>query len=230
VDRAEPPPLPTPAPRGPLAEIPQSTLRYGGHEHRIALVASPRDRLPDPSTWDLPRLLGLIHGARGRIQIQLLSYAIVGYDGARFEAIDDALRAAAKRGVAVELLVADWNKRPPALADLQSLQRVAGIEVRMVTIPQAKAGFIPFARVIHSKMMIVDARLSWVGTSNFSGGYFYSSRNLGVIVDGASFAADVGQIFADVWGSDYAYALDPDRTYEPPQVGPPEPEPEPASK
>ncbi len=149
---------------------------------------------------------------------------LVGYDGARFEGIDRALRAAAARGVEVQLLVADWKKRPPAIGDLQTLQRVPGIQVRMATIPPASEGFIPFARVIHSKLMIVDRRFTWVGTSNYSGDYFFKSRNLGVIVDGAPFAADVGRIFADLWGSTYVYDLDPDAVYEPPQVAPPEPD------
>ena len=147
--------------------------------------------------------------------------AIIGYDGARFTRIDEALRAAAARGVEVELLVADWNKRPPAIEDLQALQRVPGITVRMATIPAAASGFIPFARVIHSKAMTVDGRAAWVGTSNFSGDYFSSSRNLGIIVEGEAFATDVGRVFSGVWGSEYVYDVDPDATYEPPQVGPP---------
>ncbi len=211
---------PPPPALAPFAGITPVSTHYAGSKHLIAIVASPRDRLPDPATWDLPRLLGLIANARHRIQIQLLSYALVGFDGTRFDGIDRALRAAAERGVIVELLVADWNKRPPALIDLQELQRVPGISVRMATIPPARSGFIPYARVIHSKLMIVDGRFSWVGSSNFSGDYFFNSRNLGVIVDGAAFAADVGRVFAGVWSSTYAYELDPDADYEPPQVAP----------
>ncbi len=222
-DRADPPPHPTPAGIAPPAGAGQASLAYAETDHRVALVASPRDLLPDPTSWDLPRLLGMIDSAKGQVQLQLLSYALVGHDGARFEGIDRALRAAAARGVEVQLLVADWNKRPPAIGDLQALQRVPGIQVRMATIPPASEGFIPFARVIHSKLMIVDRRITWVGTSNFSGDYFFRSRNLGVIVDGAPFAADVGRIFADLWGSTYVYDLDPDAVYEPPQVAPPEP-------
>ncbi|MEZ4385645.1 MAG: phospholipase D-like domain-containing protein [Nannocystaceae bacterium] len=205
----------------PGGAAPTASLDYGGAAHRITLVASPEALLPDPSWWDLPRLIALIDGATARVQLQLLSYAIVGYDGERFTAIDDALRAAAARGVEVELLVADWNKRPPAIEDLQALQRVPGITVRMATIPAAAAGFIPFARVIHSKAMTVDGRAAWVGTSNFSGDYFARSRNLGVIVEGEAFAADVSRVFAGVWGSAYVYDVDPEATYEPPQVGPP---------
>jgi len=223
VDRAPAPALPTPPRIAPSSGSGQVELSYAEQPHRIALVASPRDLLPDPASWDLPRLLGMIDSAKRQIQVELLSYALVGYDGARFDGIDRALRAAAARGVQVELLVADWNKRPPALADLQSLQRVPGIQVRMATIPPASEGFIPFARVIHSKLMIVDGQTTWLGTSNFSGDYFFKSRNLGVIVDGAPFAADVGRIFTDLWNSTYVYDLDPDKVYEPPQIAPPEP-------
>ena len=218
---------PPPPALAPFAGITPVSTDYAGSTHRITVVASPRDRLPDPAIWDLPRLLGLIAGARHNIQIQLLSFALVGYDGVRFEGIERALKAAAKRGVIVELLVADWNKRPPALADLQALQREPGIHVRMATIPPARSGFIPYARVIHSKFLLVDGRFTWIGSSNFSGDYFFNSRNLGVIVEGTAFAADVGRVFAKVWNSAYAYDLDPEAQYDPPQVAP-EPPPSPA--
>ncbi|MCB9568779.1 MAG: phospholipase [Myxococcales bacterium] len=202
-----------------------ATIDYRGAPHSIRAVASPRDRLPDPALWDLPALLALIDGAQATIRIQLLSYRVIGYDGERFTAIDEALRRAAARGVQVEVMVADWNKKAPAIDDLKALVQVPKIAVRMVTIPPASAGFIPYARVIHAKAMVVDGRHTWIGTSNFSGDYFLKSRNVGVIVDGEALAADVSRVFGDLWSSPYAADVDPSVTYEPPQVGPPTPKP-----
>jgi hypothetical protein len=56
------------------------------------------------------------------------------------------------------------------------------VEIRVVTLPKASTGFIPYARVIHSKTMTIDGKLAWVGTSNWSGGYFDLSRNLEIVL------------------------------------------------
>ena len=58
------------------------------------------------------------------------------------------------------------------------------IEVKLVTIPEWSGGFIPFARVIHAKYLVVDAEHSWLGTSNWSKDYFFKSRNVGIVVNG----------------------------------------------
>lgn len=193
-------------------------LDYRGQPVTAELVASPHGLLVDESTWDLPRLLAAIDGARARVRLSFLNYARIGHDGQRFDDLDLALRRAAGRGARVELMVADWNLRPGGLDDLRELARVPGVEVRFVTIPPASAGFIPFARVIHAKSIIVDGELAWIGTSNGSGDYFTRSRNVGLLVRGAAFAADVEAVFLDLWQGPHAHRLDPDAAYAPPRV------------
>lgn len=195
-------------------------LSFRGERVAVTPVMSPEGHIPAAGLWDLPKILGLVAGAERTIRLQLLSYQVTGYRGDRFAAIDDALRSAAARGVRVELLVADWNKRQPALGELQALQRVPGITVKLVTIPAASAGFIPYARVAHAKAMIVDGRRAWLGTSNFAGDYFHQSRNVGLVVDGEAFAAALERGFQGLWGSAYAVALDPAAAYEAPRIGP----------
>ncbi len=174
------------------------------------LVASPRDRLPPGVAWDLPALVALLDGARSTIHIQLLTYR------ADFPELEAALVRAAKRGVAVELLVADWAKRPKTLAGLQQLARTPGIAISFVTLPAWSGGLIPYARVAHAKLVVVDGVRGWLGTSNWEREYFYESRNVGILIDDAALARQLEQFFAGT--RRYAYRIDPDASYEPPRI------------
>lgn len=192
--------------------------RFGASLVRVTPVGSPTGYLPDEGTWDWPHLERAIAGARERVRLQALAYEVVGHDQVEWRALDDALRAAAARGVKVELMVADWSKSGNKLASVQALARVPNVSVKFVAIPEASTGFIPFARVVHSKLVVVDGAWSWLGTSNLSRDYFYGSRNLGLVVDGAAFAQRLDGVFEDLWTSPYAEPVDPDRTdYQPPR-------------
>jgi len=174
------------------------------------LVASPRDRLPPGVAWDLPALVALIDGARTTIHAQLLTYH------ADFPDLEAALVRAAKRGVAVELLVADWTKRKKTLPGLQQLARTPGFTISFVTLPAWSGGFIPFARVAHAKLLVVDGARGWLGTSNWEREYFFESRNVGVLVDDTAVTGQLERFFAAT--RRYAQRVDPDRSYEPPRI------------
>ncbi|RMW06409.1 phospholipase D-like domain-containing protein, partial [Pseudomonas coronafaciens] len=116
------------------------------------LVASPQRYNPPgvvDSQAELPRLLG---EAKNEVRIQLLDYAPLSYgpDKTRpyYPVIDNAIRSAAARGVSVKLMVSDWNTGMPEVAYLKSLALVPNVQVRIVTLPMAAQGFIPYARVI----------------------------------------------------------------------------------
>lgn len=192
--------------------------RFGGERVTVLPVFSPQGLLPDPDLWDLPRLIAMIDGAQRTVRVQMLTYETHIYGGGAFTELDAALRRAAGRGVQVELLVSHWNTRKSKLRDIQELARVPGISVRFATIPEHSSGFIPFARVVHSKYLVVDGQHAWVGTSNWGGDYFYKSRNVGLLVDGAPFAARLDAFFLDLWGSPYTQALDPSADYPEPRT------------
>lgn len=213
---ASPPRLAEPgAPSPPPAPI---EVQQGGEALRLVPVASPDGFLPARTPWDLPRLRALIDGAARRVDVQLLSYRAATRDGAPFPELDLALRRAAARGVRVRLLVADWSKRPATIEPLQRLAEVAGIEVKLVTIPRWSGGFLPFARVIHAKYLTVDGRAAWIGTSNWEGDYFTKSRNVGLIVEGAQISRRLEQVFDELWTGPYAELVDPRATYAPPSI------------
>lgn len=99
---------------------------------------------------DAQTVLGTLFAeAKQTLRIQLLTYSPV--KGTHYwPLVDQALRAAAARGVKVQFLVSDWVFKGKGLAHLKSLSLVPGIEVRIATIPEASTGYLPFARTIHS--------------------------------------------------------------------------------
>jgi len=189
--------------RSPLAQV---KTRSG---ETVTLVGSPKGWLPEESSWELPQLVALLDGAARAIDLQVLTYKTKERNGSPFFTLDDALRRAARRGVRVRLLVSDWSSKPGSdgRAALETLGKVANVEVRVITIPAWSGGPIPFARVAHAKYLVVDRQRAWVGTSNWEGDYFTKSRNVGVIAEGGALPLRLGGVFDDGWSSTYATPL-----------------------
>ncbi|WP_432382016.1 phospholipase D-like domain-containing protein [Duganella sp. P38] len=190
------------------------------------LLSSPRQYNPagvGDSEAGLPALLA---EAKSEVRIQLLDYAPLSYGpkGTRpyYAVIDNAVRAAANRGVKIKLMVSNWNLEQPAQVYLKSLAILPNVEIRVVTLPVASTGFIPFARVIHSKTMVIDNQVAWVGTSNWSGGYFDLSRNLEVVMRNEKMAQRLAALQEQTWNSSYAQPLDINKQYPKPAKGSPE--------
>ncbi len=172
----------------------------------VQLVASPVGWLPDPDGWELPRIVSLLDGAEKSIQIQVLKYKTLDRSGERFTVLDEALRRAAARGVKVEMLVSEWAVQDKnALDALHSLSSVA--EIRVLVIPKWSGGDIPFARVAHAKYLVVDAKATWIGSSNWEGDYFTESRNVGIIARGGRLPARTSTFFEENWTSTYTLPL-----------------------
>jgi phosphatidylserine/phosphatidylglycerophosphate/cardiolipin synthase-like enzyme len=178
------------------------------------LVASPAFLSPGTVRDALGALTQLLGEARSSVQVQLLTYSPVGRKG-YWPAIDQALRAAAVRGVKVQLLISDWIYRSRGFAHLKSLALIPNIEVRIASIPEASTGHIPYARTIHSKYLVVDGATLWVGTSNWEEDYFEASRNVEVILRQPELAKQGGEIFSKLWNSPYVLPLDPMKAYVP---------------
>ncbi|RYM56959.1 phospholipase D-like domain-containing protein [Serratia proteamaculans] len=200
-------------PYQPKAETPQGNY----------LVASPRAYNPAgviDSQVELPRLLA---SAKQRVRVQVMDYAPLSYgpDHTRpyYATIDNALRSAAARGVKIELMVANWNTKKPDIAWLKSLAVVPNVQIKIVTVPPASSGFIPFARVIHSKMMIIDGETAWIGTSNWTGGYLDNSRNLELVLHSPVMSQRVDKLYSQLWDSVYAEPIKLDYDYPVPKPG-----------
>ncbi|MEQ9889648.1 phospholipase D-like domain-containing protein [Pectobacterium aroidearum] len=202
----------------PLPAATQPVDRSGNY-----LVASPKAFNPAgviDSEEELPRLLA---EARQQVRIQVMDYVPLSYgpDKTRpyYAVIDNAIRAAAARGVQIELMVSEWSTKMPNIAYLKSLAVLPNIQIKTVSIPQASSGFIPFARVIHSKIMTIDGKKAWIGTSNWSGGYLDNSRNLEIVIQNPEMAQRVDMLYTQLWDSAYAHPLRIDYDYPRPDPG-----------
>ncbi|WP_254663968.1 phospholipase D-like domain-containing protein, partial [Serratia sp. ISTD04] len=168
----------------------------------------------------LPRLLA---DAKRRVRVQVMDYAPLSFGPERsrpfYAVIDNALRGAAARGVQIELMVANWNTKKPDIAWLKSLALVPNVQIKVVTIPPASSGFIPFARVIHSKLMTIDDEIAWVGTSNWTGGYLDNSRNLELVLHSTAMSGRLDRLYQQLWDSVYAEPLKLDYDYPTPKPG-----------
>lgn len=189
-------------------------------------IAGDLELVASPPAWNPPgvraaetALVELLRSARRSIRIQVLSYGTVSERSRYWPVLDQALRTAAVRGVKVQLLVSHWNTSSPQIDHLKSLSLVPNIEVRVVTLPEHSSGFIPFARVIHSKVLVVDSDVLWVGTSNWSSSYFEKQRNIEIIARRPSLAETGARIHDALWRSPYAAPIDVNKEYPRPRRG-----------
>lgn len=203
-----PAPLPAPAAAAPLTKA-----------QDVELVASPPTLLPSGTRPAIEALVELLREARHSVSVQLLKYStFVHRTNEPWLVIDRELRAAAARGVKVQLLVSNWNTTRPAIDHLKELTQVPGIAVRIVNIPGLADRFIPHARVIHSKYLIVDERILWLGTANWEPEMFLGSRNVELIIRRPAVAQQGARIFHSLWSSPYAVPVEPQQEYTPPRI------------
>ncbi|MFI5345344.1 MAG: phosphatidylserine/phosphatidylglycerophosphate/cardiolipin synthase family protein [Elusimicrobiota bacterium] len=186
---------------------------------RAYLVASPWRHNPagvGDSEQELARLIG---EAQSEILVQNLEYFTQTFGRPRrfYGAIDNALRDAAIRGVKIKILVSHWGTEEPGVTGLQSLAVLPGVEARVITIPEASAGPIPYARVAHSKYAVFDGKVMWLGTSNWTGGYLDESRNLEIVLKDPVMAARAAAVQKHLWDSAYTVPLDTLKAYSKPR-------------
>jgi phosphatidylserine/phosphatidylglycerophosphate/cardiolipin synthase-like enzyme len=178
---------------------------------------SPVWCLPPEFEWDETVLLHLLNNAQEHVHIQLLTYSPADEQD-YYSKLDGTLRALQTKGVSIRILVSNWNADERRWPYLLSLDLLPNVEIRYSSLPPWSGGFIPYARVEHCKYMVVDGKWVWLGTSNWAKDYFYHSRNLSLIFQGASFAATLQRIFEKSWESPYAHKADPCRQPEPPRI------------
>jgi phosphatidylserine/phosphatidylglycerophosphate/cardiolipin synthase-like enzyme len=186
---------------------------------RSYLVASPWRQNPGGVGDSEAELVRLIGAAKKEIVVQNLEYFTTGYGKPPpvYDVIDKALRAASARGVKIKILVSHWGTEEPAVTGLKNLSKEPGVEARVITIPEAKQGTIPFARVTHSKYAVFDGKTLWLGTSNWAGGYLNESRNLEIVVKDEALAARAAAVQKHLWDSAYTAPLDARKTYSKPR-------------
>lgn len=161
-------------------------------------------------------LLKIISSAKDSILIQMYSYSPKARNEKNYyDRIDNELRSAASRGVKIKIIFSDWSIKDPATEFIKNLSTVENIEIKFSIIPQYSGGFIPYSRVDHSKYFLSDNNISWISTSNWEWGYFYSSRNATLIIENPKVNSELCKVFYRSWNSSLTSSVDINKNYEP---------------
>jgi len=181
---------------------------------------SPPALVPEGLDFEQTQMVEIIANAHHELVMQVLtfspakSYGVVGY----WTELDDAIRAAAARGVKVKFILSNWNNKKPNIDYAKSLSMIPNVEIKISSIPKYKDQFIPFSRVEHCKYLVVDNDLSWVGTGNWEWGYFNDCRDITLLVKSKSIAKQLRGIFFKDWAGPYVEPIDVTKDYVPPKV------------
>ncbi len=182
-------------------------------------TCSPKGYILDTTLWDETQILKLINTAKLGIELQFLTFSTRARDNGSYPVIRDALVRAAARGVKVKMIVADWGKDHPMVDSLKELSKIPNIELRYSVIPEWSGGYVPYGRVEHCKYIVADGSSFWLGTSNCEKSYFYSVRNVGIVVDNIRLAGRLQNIFLKSWTGKYVEPITMDRVYTPREHG-----------
>jgi phosphatidylserine/phosphatidylglycerophosphate/cardiolipin synthase-like enzyme len=197
------------------AEAPVVLRGQGGEALTAFPAFSPPVLMPAWVTAEQPALVRLIDGARRSLRIQVMTLTAINDYGPKgwWPQVDTAIRAAAARGVEVEIIVADWALREPMQAYLKSLAVLPHVAVKFSSLPPAPRGFIPYARVEHCKYAVADDDRAYIGTGNWSWSYFNTTVDASVFVQGRGPALTLSRIFDRDWNGSYVTVLDVAREY-----------------
>jgi len=177
------------------------------------LIAGPKSFLPKGIPAAEEEIPNLLAEAKEEIRIQLLDYYPLNRDKTFYPVLDNALRAAQARGVKIRLLVSHWNSSKPGIDHLKSLSILPNTEVKIMTVPEANEGFISFARVNHSKFVVIDKEIGIIGTSNWSGGYFDKTRSVELVVRDGAMAKRLRGLHDQLWNSSLSEPIEVDYEY-----------------
>ncbi|OGR77344.1 MAG: hypothetical protein A2X32_04035 [Elusimicrobia bacterium GWC2_64_44] len=189
--------------------------QLGGGEVTYSLAYSPVGYAPKGADTEISALLKALGAAKKTVRGQVMNYALQEHGSKRWAELDSAFRKAAARGVKVELVFADWTMGGKGDRDIKALAKTEGVHIKISSLPPHSSGFVPFARVEHSKYLVLDGETSYISTSNWGPGYFLTSRGVAVFIKGHAAAAVLEDIFAKTWAGPYVQPVDPMKEYQP---------------
>lgn len=124
-----------------------------------------------------PGLLALLGSAKQTIQLEDEEF----YD----QPSEDALVAAARRGVRVEVVLPSGATSESA--DISRL-KTGGVHVRLLTAPYP-----------HAKLVVVDGEVAFIGSENFSATSLDQNREVGIVLADHSALGVLTQVYAQDW-------------------------------
>jgi cardiolipin synthase A/B len=113
--------------------------------------------------------------------------------------IEAALITAAKnKNVSVRLIVPECVESPKATMDFPSLRNLAtgGSNMELRVMPHPYSATTPY---MHSKMLVIDGKVAYVGSINFSNDSTLKARELGVIFSNNDAIVKMQTIFESDW-------------------------------
>jgi phosphatidylserine/phosphatidylglycerophosphate/cardiolipin synthase-like enzyme len=206
-------------PDGGLALRPVRCAVTPGDTALVTPTFSPRGWIPDSTLWDETAIVSLIDNTHATLVLQFLGYGTHDRKGGAYTVIDDAIRRAARRGVKVRMIVADWSKASANERSLKDLSTEPNVELAYSCIPEWSGGYVSFARVEHCKFIVADANRFWLGTSNCEKSYFYGTRNLGLLCTDERLARRLAAIFEKSWSGPYMDLIADGKSYTPRKHG-----------
>jgi phosphatidylserine/phosphatidylglycerophosphate/cardiolipin synthase-like enzyme len=177
---------------------------------------SPYDLTPKKFSYEEKEIVKLINKTKSRLYIQIYSFSDKGGKGDdKFNSFEKAIKAAAKRGVDIRLILPDWAMKKSAVEFLKNLSLVKNVQIKISTIPEYSGGFISYARVEHCKYFISDNKTSFVSTSNWEYNYFYESRNASLVIKNKKVNSELEEVFMRDWSGPYTELIDLNKDYKP---------------
>ncbi|KAL3083033.1 hypothetical protein niasHS_010835 [Heterodera schachtii] len=175
-------------------------IHFGVEPSHTFVSHSPEQFNPKGREHDLSAITFCMSKANEFIRVSVMDYIPATIyspknDNVFWPPIDDALKAAAYRGVKVELLVSLWpHSHKKAVYFLRSLLEInaalpltnsgrrGSISIKYFRVPVSpQQAVLEFARVNHNKFMVTDS-CAWIGTSNWSGDYFTATAGVGIVI------------------------------------------------
>lgn len=138
----------------------------------------------------LTKLVNLISSAKKSLVLQVEN---LGDDG-----IQASLIAAAKKGIAVRVIVPMCSKGGSAKLNYPHLKELAAAGVLTKVMPTPESVERPY---MHSKMMIADGVTAYVGSVNFSRNSTTYARELGIIFSETEPIKEMLSIFEKDWAA-----------------------------
>ena len=138
----------------------------------------------------LAKLVNLISSAKKSLVVQVENLGA--------EQIQAALIAAAKRGVAVRVVVPMCSKGGSAKLNYPHLKELAAGGVLTKVMPEPESVTKPY---MHSKMMVADGVTSYIGSVNFSRNSTTYARELGILFSETAPIKEMLNIFEKDWAS-----------------------------
>lgn len=165
--------------------------------------------------WDDNKLIDLMNSAKTKILMQSMTNNFYdSYTKEYWHEFKSAITNAAKRGVKVSIMMADWEFKEPKKDGsdsqnwyLQGLlnpknQWSKNIEIKISSYPQA-VPCVPYSQVDHGKYMVVDDSL-WISTANLERSYFYTTRDFSFYsYNDPKLSSQLESIYNTMWNSQY---------------------------